>query len=35
MVAENCRQMLENLGDRTLVEVARLKLEGYTNARGC
>jgi DNA-directed RNA polymerase specialized sigma24 family protein len=32
MVAENCRRMMERLDDRTLAEVARLKLEGYTNA---
>lgn len=32
MVAENCRQLLERLGDDTLRQVAVLSLEGYTVA---
>jgi DNA-directed RNA polymerase specialized sigma24 family protein len=30
-VAENCEAMLDCLGDPALVQIARLKLEGYTN----
>jgi DNA-directed RNA polymerase specialized sigma24 family protein len=30
-VAENCELLLNRLGDPALVQIARLKLEGYTN----
>ena len=31
MVAEECRQLLNNLRDESLRQVALLKMEGYTN----
>jgi DNA-binding CsgD family transcriptional regulator len=31
MAAEECRRLLARLGDDTLRQVARLRMEGYTN----